>query len=153
MSNVPQPTPQTSAAARERTERAEQLATDCLDALAAVREAVDIPYAATAGDEQVRTPILLHRVMALCVFLSRALSEDDVSGLLWSVAYLRERLTRSAKAPRLRSASAIRYLYDSASSRACFSPARQAARLSRSMASWDSARSALISSRSPRWCG
>jgi len=94
MTGVPQPSPETYAAAIARAERAERLAAERLDALAAVREAVGIPYAATVGeDETVRTPILLERVMALSVFLGQVMREDGPKWLVpHSVAYLRERL-------------------------------------------------------------
>lgn len=58
------------------------------DALQAVTEAVCIPFAATAGDEQVRAKILIERLMHLRTFLNR-LPDDSLD---WGIAYLRERL-------------------------------------------------------------
>jgi len=94
VTHVPAPGTETYAAAIARAERAERLAAERIDALAAVREAIGIPYAATVGeDETVRTPILLERVMALSVFLDQVLREDGPDWLVpHSVAYLRERL-------------------------------------------------------------
>ena len=64
------------------------------DALEAVREALDIPHAATVGDEDTRTPILLERIGHAVVML-RSILDDDRAGhpdIPWSVAYLRARL-------------------------------------------------------------
>lgn len=64
------------------------------DALAAVREALDVPHAATAGDEEIRNKILLERAMHTVIFLRGILdpdrgpyrrAEDDI-------VYLRARL-------------------------------------------------------------
>ena len=94
MTHVPAPAPETYAAALQRAERAEQLAAERLDALAAVREAIGIPYAATVGDDEARTPILLARVMDLSVFLDSILRDQPQPDWLvqHSIAYLRERL-------------------------------------------------------------
>jgi hypothetical protein len=61
------------------------------NALEAVREALDIPHAATVGDEETRTAILLERVRHTVVMLGSVLREDPVH-LPWHVAYLRDRL-------------------------------------------------------------
>ena len=94
MTHVPSPAPQAFPAALERAERAEQLAAERLDALAAVREAIDIPYAATVGDDETRTAILLRRVMQLSVFLGSIMRDQPQPDWLMphSIAYLRERL-------------------------------------------------------------
>lgn len=92
MNGVPAPRTEAYAAVRERAGRAERLADERLDALAAVREAIDIPHAATVGDDETRTAILLHRIRHLSMFLERALDDKNLLGLPWSVAYLRERL-------------------------------------------------------------
>jgi len=63
------------------------------DALAAILEALDIPYAASVGDEQIRAKILDARLMHTLIML-RGWLEDDRPG--WqrqhSLDYLRERL-------------------------------------------------------------
>jgi hypothetical protein len=56
-----------------------------------VLEALDIPYAATAGDEEIRGEILDQRLMQLVVSL-RALRDDPGRDAAWMLAYLRERL-------------------------------------------------------------
>ncbi len=94
MTHVPAPAPETCAAAIARAETAEQIAAERLDALAAVREAIGIAHAATAGDESTRTAILLRRVMHLSVFLDSILRDQPQPDWLaaHSIAYLRERL-------------------------------------------------------------
>jgi hypothetical protein len=66
------------------------------DALAAVLEALDIPYAATHGDEAIRSKILDERTRhAVCML--RGILDDDQAGhpdLPWSVAYLRAQLAK-----------------------------------------------------------
>jgi hypothetical protein len=44
---------------------------ECLDALEAIREALDIPYAATVGDELIRAKIMEQRVMHTAGTLER----------------------------------------------------------------------------------
>ncbi len=67
-------------------------ADDLLDALAAVREALDIPNGATAGDQRTRDAILLERAGHAAVMLAGILGADATPDIPWSVAYLRERL-------------------------------------------------------------
>jgi hypothetical protein len=64
------------------------------EALEAVREGLDLPYAATVGDEEIRAKIMEQRVMHAVIFLRGILdpgrsayrrAEDDI-------AYLRARL-------------------------------------------------------------
>ncbi len=63
------------------------------DALEAVQEAIDIPHAASLGDDETRTAILLHRVRDAVVMLSSILDGDrSAEHIAWSVEYLRERL-------------------------------------------------------------
>ncbi len=66
-------------------------AAQLLDALAAVRQALDIPTAATAGGQEARDAILVERAGHAVVMLQGILSGDD-SDIPWSVAYLRARL-------------------------------------------------------------
>jgi hypothetical protein len=72
----------------------QQLACEYRDALTTVLEALDIPYAATVGDEEIRAKIMEERVMHTVIFLRGIFdpgggtyrrAEDDV-------AYLRARL-------------------------------------------------------------
>jgi hypothetical protein len=65
---------------------------ELLDALRAVLEAVDIPHAATTGDQEQRDSILIDRVGHLAVMLRGLLGEDSWHSWSWSTAYLRERL-------------------------------------------------------------
>jgi hypothetical protein len=64
------------------------------DALAAVREALDIPYAATAGDEEIRARILDDRLGHTVVMLAGILDRDTTIDIPWSVGYLREQLAK-----------------------------------------------------------
>ena len=75
------------------TESKAPKAEDLVDALRAVREAIDIPHAATVGDEKTRDKILIDRVMHAVTFLD-LLDEPDrlAQWLTWSTDYLRERL-------------------------------------------------------------
>lgn len=63
------------------------------DLLAAIREGIDIPHAATMGDEQTRDQILRRRIMHVSVALEVSLAQGaGVNRVTWSTAYLRERL-------------------------------------------------------------
>jgi hypothetical protein len=66
--------------------------TEALHALTAVLKALDIPHAATVGDEEIRTKILLERVMHAAGTLERVLGDDPYIDIPWQVAYLRARL-------------------------------------------------------------
>jgi hypothetical protein len=65
-----------------------------LAALQAVREAIDIPHPATAGDDEIRARILNERLGHAVVMLQNILGEDDgrTVDVPWSVEYLRARL-------------------------------------------------------------
>src|SRR5438093_9010023 len=66
---------------------------ELLGALAAVLEALDIPHAATVGDDETRTRILLERVGHTVVMLnSILLAEHPAPDAAWAIAYLRARL-------------------------------------------------------------
>ena len=71
-------------------------ATD-LDALALIAEALDIPYAACAGDEAIRAKILDARILDTVIML-RSWLQDRAAGTFgddhfaWRLGYLRERL-------------------------------------------------------------
>lgn len=67
---------------------------ELLDALRAVREAIDIPNPATVGDGEVSDAILLERVMHAKVFLDRILRRGDAVDVPWSTCYLREQLAK-----------------------------------------------------------
>jgi hypothetical protein len=60
------------------------------DVLEAVREALDIPHAATMGDQAIRAKILEHRLGHAVVMLNGILG--GTFDPAWSVVYLRERL-------------------------------------------------------------
>jgi len=62
------------------------------DALEAVREALDIPNAATVGDQEIRDRILQERVGHAVAMLRGILGEDATVDIGWSTAYLRARL-------------------------------------------------------------
>jgi hypothetical protein len=63
------------------------------DALAAVLEAIDIPNAATMGDDERRTAILVERASHAAIMLRRILEDPEAQGdIAWSVGYLRDRL-------------------------------------------------------------
>ena len=64
------------------------------DALEAIREALDIPYAATVGDEEIRAKILDHRLGHAVAMLRGVLAEDIAADVPWSVAYLRAQLAK-----------------------------------------------------------
>jgi len=65
---------------------------ELLDALAAVREAIDIPEAATYGDQGIRDRILVERAGHAAVMLRGILAGDAAPGIPWSAAWLRARL-------------------------------------------------------------
>lgn len=72
-------------------------AAQLLDALAAVREALDIPNAATVGDQETRDAILVERAGHTVVMLASILEcisdgRDPMIG--WSAGYLREQLAK-----------------------------------------------------------
>lgn len=63
------------------------------EALAAVLDAIDIPYPATVGEGEIRDRILKERVMHAAIFLQSVLSEDQPGYLRESsLAYFREKL-------------------------------------------------------------
>ena len=62
-----------------------------LDALAAALEALDIPNAATVGDQRIRDAILVERAGHAKLMLTSVLGQD-AHDPGWAVAYLRERL-------------------------------------------------------------
>ena len=63
-----------------------------LDALTAVRDALDIPNAATVGDQETRDLILIERAGHAVVMLNGILGGGSHPDIPWSVAYLRARL-------------------------------------------------------------
>lgn len=68
---------------------------ELLDALAAVREALDIPHAATAGDEETRAKILDERLghaVTMLAGIFERLEDGRGADIPWSAGYLRERL-------------------------------------------------------------
>jgi len=69
-------------------------ARELLDALAAVREALDIPNGATAGDQERRDAILVERAGHAAVMLVGILGADATVDIAWSTAYLREQLAK-----------------------------------------------------------
>jgi hypothetical protein len=73
---------------------AEPDACELLDALTAVREALDIPHAATVGDDETRAKILDERVGHTVTMLCGILGQDATVDIPWSVGYLREQLAK-----------------------------------------------------------
>jgi hypothetical protein len=69
-------------------------ARELLDALTAVREALDIPHAATVGDDETRAKILDERTGHAVVMLCGILGEDAITDIPWSAGYLREQLAK-----------------------------------------------------------
>ena len=69
-------------------------ARELLDALTAVREALDIPHAATVGDDETRAKILDERLGHTVVMLQGILGRDATVDIPWSVGYLREQLAK-----------------------------------------------------------
>jgi hypothetical protein len=65
---------------------------ELLDALTAVREALDIPHAATVGDDEARAKILYRRLGHAVAMLQGILGRDPIADIPWSVAYLPGRL-------------------------------------------------------------
>ena len=63
------------------------------DALEAALEALDIPFAATVGDDEIRMKILEHRLGYTVVMLKSILREEyPTPDAAWSIEYLRDRL-------------------------------------------------------------
>ena len=69
---------------------------DLLDALRAIREALDIPHPATVGDGEIHDAILKERVLHTVVMLGNIFPADGrpcaADVVPWSVEYLRARL-------------------------------------------------------------
>lgn len=80
----------------EELDRQRARSAQLVDALAAVREAIGIPYAATAGGEAVRHRLLVRRAIYAEVMLDRVASGQDVAGLGWEIANLRTQLAGCA---------------------------------------------------------
>lgn len=66
-------------------------ASAAFDALTAVREALDIPHAATLGDQEVRAGILHERLRHVLVML-KAIFGGGPADVPWQITHLRERL-------------------------------------------------------------
>src|SRR5690242_14470996 len=64
---------------------------DWRDAVAAVREALDIPHPRTAGDAEVFHEILDQRLMQALVMMRSVLDRDNAD-VAWHVEHLRARL-------------------------------------------------------------
>lgn len=62
-----------------------------LDLLTAVRDALDIPHAATTGHDETRTEILTRRISHTVIALGNVLDGAPL-GIPWDTAYLRDRL-------------------------------------------------------------
>ncbi|MFI5801058.1 hypothetical protein [Streptomyces sp. NPDC051677] len=60
--------------------------------LAAVLEAVDLPYPATVGDAATHDRILIERIGHVKIALQTVLTDDAPLGVDWTTDYLRERL-------------------------------------------------------------
>lgn len=63
------------------------------EALEAVRDALDLPHAATVGGDEVRSQIIGDRLTHVTLFLEHALADPpSPGGIAWSIAYFRERI-------------------------------------------------------------
>jgi hypothetical protein len=62
------------------------------DLLAAVLEAIDIPYPATVGDSERYGVVLEQRVLHAVIALRNVLADRPLMDITWDTAYLRERL-------------------------------------------------------------
>ncbi|MGY1453826.1 hypothetical protein [Streptomyces sp. SS8] len=60
--------------------------------LAAVLEAIDLPYPATIGDSERYREVLERRVMHAAIALRNALHDRPLMDITWDTEYLRERL-------------------------------------------------------------
>jgi hypothetical protein len=67
------------------------------DLLAAVLEAIDIPYPAAVGHEKAHDRILIERVMHAKIALRAVLDDRDAdrAGIAWTTKYLKERLAEN----------------------------------------------------------
>ena len=69
---------------------------ELLDALRAVREAIDIPHPATVGDGETYDRILKERVLHAVIMLQNIVRDDgrprSADVIPWSIEYLRARL-------------------------------------------------------------
>lgn len=65
---------------------------DLFAALLAVRESIDIPHAATVGEQEIRDRILIERSGHAVAMLNSILSGKGWLDVPWDVAYLRARL-------------------------------------------------------------
>ena len=64
------------------------------DALAAVLEALDIPHAATVGEQAKRDQLLVERAGHAVAMLRGVLGTDAHVDVPWSTGYLREQLAK-----------------------------------------------------------
>ncbi|MCI0385430.1 hypothetical protein [Streptomyces sp. CNQ085] len=60
--------------------------------LAAVLEAIDLPYPATLGDSERYREVLEQRVMHAAIALRNVLADRPLMDIAWDTEYLRERL-------------------------------------------------------------
>lgn len=81
-----------SDAPAEDADDGQDRAAQLLDLLTAIRDALDIPHAATTGHDETRTEILTRRIRHTVVALGNVLDEGAPLGIPWETAYLRDRL-------------------------------------------------------------
>jgi hypothetical protein len=68
---------------------------DYRPALKAIRDALTLPYAATAGGDEVRAKLLEQRLMYVTAFLRDVLDDPcPPFGLTWEIRFLTERISR-----------------------------------------------------------
>lgn len=80
-----------SDAPAEDADDGQDRAAQLLDLLTAVRDALDIPHAATTGHDETRTEILTRRISHTVIALGNVLDGAPL-GIPWETAYLRDRL-------------------------------------------------------------
>jgi hypothetical protein len=71
---------------------AEPVDLKAVELLMAVQEAIDLPYAATVGDNEIRRVALEERAMHAAITLERVLDPDSGPSVVWEARNLRERL-------------------------------------------------------------
>jgi hypothetical protein len=67
---------------------------ELLEYLTVILGALNIPYAACAGDDEIRQPIMDARLMEVVVSIKSVLEAGDGAHLKWNIDYLREQVAK-----------------------------------------------------------
>lgn len=67
---------------------------DLRDALKAAKDALDLPYAATAGGDEIRAGLIESRVMLVNSFLKAVLEDAPTLDLDFEIRFLAERIAK-----------------------------------------------------------